>query len=168
MKVNSTFSAVTAVAPYGESPKPLWIQKNLRPTVKHGGGSVMAWGCMASTGVGNLVFIDGIMNHMVFLDILQNNLKENAKNLGLDENFIFQHDNDPKHTARNVEIWCLFHCKQRLHTPPQSLDINVIENLWATLETAIQKHKIRNKVHLKQVLQEEWSKINLQKPSKSW
>ncbi|GFW75649.1 transposable element Tc1 transposase [Trichonephila clavipes] len=86
-------------------------QKNLRPTVKHGGGSVMQ-------------------------------------------------DNDPKHTARNAKIWCFFHCKQPLHTPPQSPDINVIENLWATLETAVQKHQIRNKAHLKQVLQEEWDKIS--------
>ncbi|GFU95028.1 transposable element Tcb1 transposase [Trichonephila clavipes] len=118
--------------------------KNLHPTVKHGGGSVMVWGCMASNRVGNLVFIDGIIGHKLYIDILNNNLKETAKKLGLDRNFIFQQDNDPKHTARNVKMWCLFHCKQQLHTPTQSLDINVIENLWTTLETAVQKHQIRN------------------------
>ncbi|GFY05296.1 transposable element Tcb1 transposase [Trichonephila clavipes] len=57
-------------------------------------------------------------------------------------------------------MWCLFHCKQQLHTPPQSPDIHVIEDLWATPETAVQKHQIRNKSHLKQVLQEEWDKIS--------
>ncbi|GFW39602.1 transposable element Tcb2 transposase [Trichonephila clavipes] len=103
--------------------------KNLHPTVKHGGVSVMFWGRMASNGVGNLVFIDGIMNHKLYIDILNNNLKESAKKSGLDGNFIFQQDNYPKHTARNVKMCCLFHCKQQLHTQPQSPDINVIENL---------------------------------------
>ncbi|GFY09625.1 transposable element Tcb1 transposase [Trichonephila clavipes] len=85
--------------------------KNLRPTVKHGGGSVIVWGCIASNGVGNFVFIDGIMDHKLYIDILNNNLKESVKKLGLDGNFIFQQGNDPKHTARNVKMWCLFHCK---------------------------------------------------------
>ncbi|GFS52376.1 transposable element Tcb2 transposase [Trichonephila clavipes] len=80
--------------------------------------------------------------------------------MGVDENFILQQDNHLKNTACNVKMWCLFHCKQQLHTPPQSPDINVIEHLWATLETAVQKHQIRNKAHLKQVLQEEWDKIS--------
>ncbi|GFU42817.1 transposable element Tcb1 transposase [Trichonephila clavipes] len=52
--------------------------KNLRSTVKHGVGSVMVWGHMASNGVGNLVFIDGIIDPKLYIDILNNNLKENA------------------------------------------------------------------------------------------
>ncbi|GFX99559.1 transposable element Tcb2 transposase [Trichonephila clavipes] len=54
----------------------------------------------------------------------------------------------------------IFHCKQQLYTPPEAPDINVIEHLWATLETVVQKQQIRNKAHLKQVLQEEWDKIS--------
>ena len=45
------------------------------------------------------------------------------------------------------------------HSPLRP-DINVIENIWATLETAVQKHNIRDKNHLKQVLHEEWGKIS--------
>ncbi|GFW51469.1 transposable element Tcb1 transposase [Trichonephila clavipes] len=34
--------------------------KNLRPTVKYGRSNQIVWGCMASSGVGNLHFIDGM------------------------------------------------------------------------------------------------------------
>ena len=34
--------------------------KNLIPTVKHGGGSVMVWGCMSAKGVGKLQFVDTV------------------------------------------------------------------------------------------------------------
>ncbi|GFV90142.1 transposable element Tcb1 transposase [Trichonephila clavipes] len=158
IKINPKLSAVHH--PVWRKPNTALDPKKLRPTVKHGGGSVMVCGCMASNGVGNLAFIDGIMDHKLYIDILNNNLKESAKKLGLDGNFISQQDNDPKHTARNVKMCCLFHCKQQLHTPPQSPHINVIKNLWPTLETAVQKHQIRNKAHLKQVLQEEWDKLS--------
>ncbi|GFX19529.1 transposable element Tcb2 transposase [Trichonephila clavipes] len=133
--------------------------KHTTPTVKHGGGTVMVWGCMAVLGVGKLVFIDGIMHKMAFLNILQNNLKESADKLGLGSNFIFQQDNDPKHTAFVVKEWLLYHCRNQLNTPPQFPDLNVIQNLWPHLERAVQKHQITSKEQLKSVLQEEWPNI---------
>ncbi|GFY27627.1 transposable element Tcb1 transposase [Trichonephila clavipes] len=134
--------------------------KHTIPTVKHGGGSVMVWGCMAASGVGKLVFIDGIMHKMAYLNIQQNNLKESADKLGLGSNFIFQQDNDPKHTAFVVEEWLLYHCRNQLNTLPQSLDLNVIDHLWSHLQRAVQKHiKITSKEQLKSVLQEEWLNI---------
>ncbi|GFT34175.1 transposable element Tc1 transposase [Trichonephila clavipes] len=133
--------------------------KHTIPTVKHGDGSVMVWGCMAAPGVGKLVFIDGVMHKMAYLNILQNNLKENADKLGLGSNFIFQQDNDPKHAAFVVKEWLLYHCRNQLNTPPQSPNLNVIENLWSHLERAVQKHQITSKEQLKSVLQEEWLNI---------
>ncbi|GFV05145.1 transposable element Tcb2 transposase [Trichonephila clavipes] len=81
-----------------------------------------------------------------------------ADKLGLGSNFIFQQDNDPKHTAFVVKEWLLYHCRNQLNTPPQFPDLNVIENLWPHLERAVQK-QITSKEQLKSVLQEEWPNI---------
>ncbi|GFU49817.1 transposable element Tc1 transposase, partial [Trichonephila clavipes] len=72
--------------------------KDMRGTVKHGGGSIMVRDCMAATGVGNLVTIDEIMNQYSYLNILKNNLSQSASKLGLDGSFTFEQDNDYKHT----------------------------------------------------------------------
>ncbi|GFS53891.1 transposable element Tcb2 transposase [Trichonephila clavipes] len=132
-ELSSTSSAVTVVVWCGVNQIPHTRPTHTIPTVKHGGGSVMVWGCMAASGVGKLVFIDGIMHKMAYLNILQNNLKESADKLGLGSNFIFQQDNDPKHTAFVVKEGLLYHCRYQLNTPPQSPDLNVIENLWSHL-----------------------------------
>ncbi len=46
-------------------------EKCMVPTVKHGGGSVLMWGCMSAAGVGELHFIDGIMNSQMYCSILK-------------------------------------------------------------------------------------------------
>ncbi|GFT96945.1 transposable element Tc1 transposase [Trichonephila clavipes] len=92
--------------------------KNTRGTVKHSGGSIMVWGCMAATGVGNLVIIDGIMNQYSYLNILNNNLSQSASKLGLNGSFTFQQDNDPKHTARLFGNGCENRCCGLMRTRP--------------------------------------------------
>lgn len=38
-------------------PNTEWDPKNMEATVKHGGESVPVWGCLALSGVGELIFI---------------------------------------------------------------------------------------------------------------
>ncbi|GBM81819.1 hypothetical protein AVEN_12925-1 [Araneus ventricosus] len=57
--------------------------KILTPSVKHGGGSQMALGCMSAVGVGKLHFIDGMMDKYMYLDILKQNLKQGAEKMGI-------------------------------------------------------------------------------------
>ena len=76
--------------------------KNLRPTVKHGGGSVMIWGCISASGVGELVFIEDIMKKEDYPCILQQNFVKIAEKLGIEREFMFYQDNDPKHNSHIV------------------------------------------------------------------
>ncbi|KAI4882978.1 hypothetical protein NFI96_015782 [Prochilodus magdalenae] len=49
-------------------------EKHLLPTVKFGGGSIMLWGCVASTGSGNLVKVEGRMDSNQYRQILETNV----------------------------------------------------------------------------------------------
>ncbi len=69
-------------------------------TVKHGGGSVMVWGCMSAAGTGELQFIEGIMNANMYWDILKQSMIPSLRRLG--RRAVFQHDNDPKHTSKTT------------------------------------------------------------------
>ncbi|GBN35878.1 hypothetical protein AVEN_254816-1 [Araneus ventricosus] len=112
-------------------------------------------GSTSANEVGISVFINGIMDKMKCFDILNKNLKQCAQKLSLGSKSIFQQDNDLKHTAEIVKLRLLNKYKMRLHIPTWSPNLNVIENLRSKVEVSAQKHNIRNKGHLRTVLQEE-------------
>ena len=70
------------------------------PTVKHGGGSIMLWGCFSTAGTGRQVKIEGKMNGANWREILDKNLLQSAQDRRLGRRFTFQQDNNPNHTAK--------------------------------------------------------------------
>ena len=71
-----------------------------RKTVKHSGGSIVAWGCFAAAGVGRIHKVVGVMKKEQYVDILQNQMRPSMQDLFGDQHAVFVHDNDPKHTAK--------------------------------------------------------------------
>jgi hypothetical protein len=132
--------------------------KYVNSTVKHGGGGLMAWGCFSSKGIGKLVLIDGIMDKHVYCNILANNLAESASLMGL-ENFIFQHDNDPKHSSVIVRRFLEESGIKVLDWASQSPDLNPIEHLWAHMKKELNSKHFKNVDELKEALKSIWKEI---------
>ena len=74
--------------------------KCVMPTVKHGGGNVMVWGCMSAAGVGELKFIEENMNFNMYCEILQQSMILSLQKLG--RRAVLQHNNDHKHTSKTT------------------------------------------------------------------
>lgn len=62
--------------------------KNLKTSVKLGGGNVIIWGYMSASRVGEFVFIEGIMKKEDYLHLLQHNLVKSAEKLGIEREFV--------------------------------------------------------------------------------
>lgn len=132
----------------------------MQGTVKHGGGSVMVWGSMCYAGTGCLEIIEGIMNKEYYRDILERNLSKTTKKYRMGQNFIFMHDNDPKHKSKLVTDYLEKRNINVLDHPPQSPDLNVIEHLWDEIGRKLLEKNIRNKNDLKNEINTLWNEMS--------
>jgi hypothetical protein len=137
--------------------------QHVKPTVKFGGGNVMIWGCMTVHGVGFACKIDGRMDAVLYEEILDDLLLESVRYYGMDEeDFIFQQDNDSKHTSKRAKDWFKDHNITLFDWPAQSPDLNPIEHLWVLLKFRLEEYETEPKsIHeLWSRIEVEWEKIS--------
>ena len=71
--------------------------------------------------------------------------------MGLD-NFIYQHDNDPKHTSKLVKEFFINKNRPILDCPSQSPDLNPIEHIWAYMKNQLRRNNFNNEDKLNEGL----------------
>jgi len=127
----------------------------------------MVWACMSWNGPGYIAKVDDTMDSTLYIQILQEDLQMSVKEWGLaKDEFVFQHDNDPKHTAKVTKRYLeSIHLTETdetlLYWPSQSPDLNPMEHMWAYLKKQLGKYPARPKScdELWERVSAEWYKI---------
>ena len=135
------------------------FEEDLLLTVKHGGGSIMVWGCFAASGTGKLAHIEGTMNSNNYRNILRDNVPPSVRDLRLWRGWILQQVKDPKHTSKSTQDWLTKKKLKALEWPGQSPDLNPIEMLWFDPKRALLARKPSKLKELQTFCDEEWAKI---------
>ena len=137
------------------------MPKCLKSSVKYP-QSVMVWGAMSAAGVGPLCFIKGRVNAASYQEILEHFRLPSAEKLYGDEDFIFQHDLAPAHSAKTTGKWFTDHGITVLNWPANSPDLNPIENLWDIVKRKLRDARPNTLDELKAAIEASWASIRPQ------
>ena len=141
----------------GQKPRP-------KPRPKHP-VKVHVWGGISKVGATEVCIFEGTMNATLYCDILEKTLLPFIK-----DKFHppimhrFMQDNDPKHTSRAAQDFFNENNVNWWKTPPESPDMNPIENLWHELKEFVRREvKPRSKEELIEGISTFWDTVDVNK-----
>jgi transposase len=144
--------------PKGEALNPKYcVHKKAHPV------KVNVWACFCADGQGYMHIFNENMDGALMKRILSDNLLPSAQlHFSFDppEPWYLLHDNDKKFGCAAVKE--LLHEKgvTTIDFPPYSPDLNPIENLWAAVARAVERHACETLEQLQDVVAAEWDKVN--------
>jgi len=111
------------------------------------------WGSISINFDREIYIFTEILTGIKYIDILKNNMK-------IEDNLIFQDDNDPKHRSEVVKKWKKDNNIVSLDWPSNSPDLNPIENIWSLLKNKVKKKLSKSIDEFKTNIIECWKEID--------
>ena len=137
----------------------------LKPRPKHP-TKVHVWAGISRLGTTPIVIFEGTMDVTFYIIILQKGLLPFIRSHYPLSHRLMQ-DNDPKHTSKQAATFFKEEGVNWWKTPPESPDLNPIENLWHELKEFIRREVMpHNKEELIAGIERFWDTVNFQKCNK--
>lgn len=135
-------------------------ERYTRKNNKSGRFSVNVWGWISARGKGVCTIIEERLTAAVYCDVIENIMLTSVRPI-FGDNFTFQHDNSPIHTARLVQTCLNNNSIRTLPWPSKSPDINPIENIWGAMTKQMYKENFRprNREELQNQVVQAWHSI---------
>lgn len=145
----------------GRATTPVWHREGQRPTAakRKFAAKIMCWGAVSMRFKSKLMVVEGSMTAAKYIETLRPFFEEDASKTER-KRLVFQQDGASSHTAKVTQAFFRDSEISVLAWPPNSPDLNPIENIWSILKQRVEKHAATSKEALIKAVQWEWNQID--------